>query len=67
MWGYYLHNLFVEVGQTATEVAFYLSWIPIIGGCFSVIVGGIVADTITAKLGPRSRLAVIAASLVSLV
>ena len=65
VWDYYVYILFEEVGQTASEIAFYLSWIPIVGGCFSVTVGGIVADKITAKPGPRSRLALIATSLVS--
>ena len=42
-----------------------MSWIPIVGGTFSVTIGGFLSDRIVKKLGLYSRIIVIIVSLVS--
>ena len=49
--------------QTSTQVDKMFSWIPLIGGSISVVVGGLVADKMAKKKrGPRSRLWVVVCS-----
>ena len=43
----------------------YMSWIPMVGAIFSMLVGGMIADHVVTKHGPHGRVFVIVFSLVS--
>ena len=52
--------------QTKEDIGAYMSWIPLVGGSLSVVVGGLIADYVVRKYGPLARLFVIVVSLVRL-
>lgn len=52
----------VELGQTKSQVAAYLGWVPLVGGVFGVLIGGFVADSFVARVGSWSRLAIVGVS-----
>lgn len=56
---------FTQIGQTPEQIGKYLSWIPLVGGSFSVLLGGFISDRLVRRLGLYSRILVIGVSLVS--
>jgi hypothetical protein len=62
---YNTQQYFTDLGQTKEQIGDYMSWIPIVGGTFSVTIGGFLSDRIVKKLGLYSRIIVIIVSLVS--
>ena len=64
VFGYYAQTYFEGMGQTKEDIGAYMSWIPLVGGSLSVVVGGLIADYVVRKYGPVARLFVIVVSLV---
>lgn len=62
---YNTQQYFTDLHQTKEQIGDYMSWIPIVGGIFSVTVGGLLSDVIVKRLGLYSRVIVIIISLVS--
>lgn len=60
---YNTQQYFNDLGQTKSQIGEYMSWIPIVGGTFSVTIGGLLSDLIVKKLGLYSRVLVIMISL----
>ena len=60
---YNTQQYFTDLGQTKEQIGDYMSWIPIVGGTFSVTIGGFLSDRIVKKLGLYSRIIVIIVSL----
>lgn len=58
---------FTQIGQTPEQIGKYLSWIPLVGGSFSVLLGGFISDRLVRRLGLYSRILVIGVSLVSFI
>ncbi|XP_022326868.2 MFS-type efflux pump MSMEG_3705-like isoform X1 [Crassostrea virginica] len=54
---------FTQIGQTPEQIGKYLSWIPLVGGSFSVLLGGFISDRLVRRLGLYSRILVIGVSL----
>lgn len=60
---YSTQQYFTDLGQTKQQIGDYMSWIPIVGGTFSVTVGGFLSDRVVKKLGLYARVVVIMVSL----
>ncbi|CAG2221727.1 unnamed protein product [Mytilus edulis] len=60
---YNTQQYFTDLHQTKEQIGDYMSWIPIVGGIFSVTVGGLLSDVIVKRLGLYSRVIVIIISL----
>lgn len=52
----------LEYGQSKTQVATYLGWVPLVGGLLGVLIGGMVADAAMARRGPWARVAIVCVS-----
>ena len=65
IWAYNAAVFYESVGASPSEISAYLSWIPMLGGSISVVIGGIIADRMAVRHGLNARLVVIAISLVS--
>jgi len=63
VWAYNAADFFSNVdGQSGTQQAIYMQWIPLIGGCFGALLGGFVSDRYVAKSEPWKRLLILVAS-----
>ena len=65
VFGYYAQTYYESLGRSKEEIGLYMSWIPLVGGSLSVIIGGLIADYVVRKYGPVARVFVIVISLVS--
>ena len=66
MWAYNTQVYYESMGRSAEEIGSYMSWIPIVGGLISTVVGGIISDRIVLRRGPNARILVCIVSLVSM-
>ncbi|KAK3087414.1 hypothetical protein FSP39_005573, partial [Pinctada imbricata] len=64
VFAYNTQPYFQAIGETKEDIGKYLSWIPLVGGSFSVLLGGFISDRLVKRLGMYSRVIVIVASLV---
>ena len=63
VWAYSTETYFEGLGQTASEIGAYMSWIPMVFGSIGVLVGGFVSDRVVSRVGPAGRIWVIIGSL----
>jgi len=65
VFAYNTQPYFIGIGETKEDIAKYMGWIPIVGGTFSVAVGGFISDRLVKGRGVYARVAVVIVSLVS--
>ena len=65
MWAYNTQPYFESVGQTASQIGTYMSWVPLVGGSIGVILGGKVSDFLMKRMGLVARVFVLTVSQVS--
>ncbi|XP_048776691.1 MFS-type efflux pump MSMEG_3705-like isoform X2 [Ostrea edulis] len=63
VFAYNTQPYFTSIGRKPEEIGKYLSWVPLVGGSFSVLVGGFISDRLVKRLGMYSRILVIGISL----
>jgi hypothetical protein len=66
VFAYNTQPYFTSIGRKPEEIGKYLSWVPLVGGSFSVLLGGFISDRLVKRLGMYSRILVIGISLVSI-
>ncbi|ODN02815.1 Protein spinster 1 [Orchesella cincta] len=56
VWAYNTQIYFESIGETGTDIAKWLSWIPMVAGSIGVVVGGFISDRFVIKSGPHGRI-----------
>lgn len=59
VWAYSTQTYFEGIGQTKTEIASYMSWIPLVSGSIGVVFGGFISDRVVSRIGFHGRVWVI--------
>lgn len=62
VWAYNTQPYYQSLGQTPEEIAYYMSWIPLVGGIVGVLLGGFISDRVVKRVGPHARLLVLVVS-----
>ncbi|XP_021341763.1 uncharacterized protein LOC110442462 isoform X2 [Mizuhopecten yessoensis] len=64
VFAYSTQPYFTLIGQTKEQIGTWMSWIPLVGGSLSVLVGGFIADRVVKKRGLYGRISIIFISLI---
>ncbi|KAL5011414.1 hypothetical protein ScPMuIL_009965 [Solemya velum] len=64
VFAYNTQPYFTAIGQTKEDIGEYMSWIPLVGGSLSVLIGGFISDRVVRRLGMYARVIVIFISLI---
>ncbi|XP_060069712.1 protein spinster homolog 1-like isoform X2 [Ylistrum balloti] len=64
VFAYSTQRYFTLIGQTTEQIGTWMSWIPLVGGSLSVLVGGFIADRVVKKRGLYGRILIIFVSLI---
>lgn len=64
VFAYSTQPYFTLIGQTKEQIGTWMSWIPLVGGSLSVLVGGFIADRVVKKRGLYGRISIIFVSLI---
>ncbi|KAK7095407.1 MFS-type efflux pump MSMEG_3705-like [Littorina saxatilis] len=62
VWAYNTQLYFEAMNQTPTQIAMYMSWIPLVAGSIGVILGGQVSDFVVKRMGIIARVLVLTVS-----
>ncbi|XP_061169687.1 MFS-type efflux pump MSMEG_3705-like [Saccostrea echinata] len=63
VFAYNTQPYFTSINRSPEEIGKYLSWVPLVGGSVSVLLGGFISDRLVRRLGLYSRILVIGISL----
>ena len=62
VWAYNTQPYFDAIGVSKQTTGSYLSWIPLVSGCFGVLLGGFVSDRLVKNRGLYARIIVLVVS-----
>ncbi|CAH1272339.1 SPNS2 [Branchiostoma lanceolatum] len=55
-------QLFFDHYYKDSQVGFWMSWVPVVGGCIGVLFGGFISDRVVKRVGPQGRIWVLVLS-----
>lgn len=62
VWSLNTQPFYETLGQTRSQIGSYMSWIPLVGGCFGALFGGFISDLLVKRYGTYTRFAVLIVS-----
>ncbi|ELU06601.1 hypothetical protein CAPTEDRAFT_220111 [Capitella teleta] len=62
VWAYNTQIYYEEMGEEPEDIGRWMSWVPLVGGSISVVLGGFISDRIVKRVGPYARLLVLIGS-----
>ncbi|CAG7718590.1 unnamed protein product [Allacma fusca] len=62
VWAYNTQAYFEGIGETRTQIGYYMSWVPMIAGSAGVLLGGFISDRVVKRSGIYGRMWVLIGS-----